>query len=338
MLTVVVDGFFGDTGKGKIVSYLSLADEADIVVRGGVGPNAGHTVVFKGVEYKLRQIPSGFVNKKSKLMIGAGVLLYPPRFFEEIKMTDTQNRVFIDFQTGIIEDKHIKEEESSEHLSKKIGSTKTGCGAAMKDRVLRKLKLAKDIPELSKYLLDVAFEVNKSLDQNGRVIIEGTQGTFLSLYHGTYPYVTSKDVTASAICSDIGIGPKRVDDIILVFKSYVTRVGGGPLENELSIEEAKKRGLLEIATVTGRIRRVAPFNFKYAKRAVMLNSPTQIALTKLDVLFKEDYNKRRFDDLSGEAKAFIENIEDELGVPVTLISTGPDTEQIIDRRAELGLL
>ena len=338
MLSIVVDGFFGDTGKGKIVSYLSLRDDVDIVVRAGVGPNAGHTVVYKGKEYKLRQIPSGFVNRRSKLMIGAGVLVYPPRFFEELEITNSKDRTYLDFQTGIIEDRHIEEEMSSEHLSKKIGSTRTGCGAAMKDRVLRRLKLARDFPELKPFLKDVSLEVNQSLDRGERVIIEGTQGTFLSLYHGTYPYVTSKDVTASAFCSDVGVGPKRVDEVILVFKSYVTRVGGGPLENEYTVEEARERNLLEIATVTGRIRRAAPFNFNYAKRAVMLNSPTQIALTKLDILFKEDFGKKKNEDLSKNAKEFIEKIEEELKIPVTLISTGPDSEQMIDRRQELGLL
>ncbi len=338
MLSIVVDGFFGDTGKGKVVSYLSLRDDVDIVVRAGVGPNAGHTVIYKGKEYKLRQIPSGFVNRRSKLMIGAGVLVYPPRFFEELEITNSKDRTYVDFQTGIIEDRHIEEEMSSEHLSKKIGSTRTGCGAAMKDRVLRKLKLARDFPELKPFLKDVSLEVNQSLDRGERVIIEGTQGTFLSLYHGTYPYVTSKDVTASAFCSDVGVGPKRVDEVILVFKSYVTRVGGGPLENEYTVEEAKERNLLEIATVTGRIRRAAPFNFNYARRAVMLNSPTQIALTKLDILFKEDFGKKKYEDLSKNAKEFIEKIEEELKIPVTLISTGPDSEQMIDRRQELGLL
>ncbi len=338
MLSVVVDGFFGDTGKGKIVSYLSLADDADIVARGGVGPNAGHTVVYNGKEYKLRQVPSGFVNKKALLLIGAGVLVYPPRFFKEVDMTNTKDRIYMDYQTGIIEDRHVEEEQRSEHLGKKIGSTKTGCGAAMRDRVMRKLKLAKDIDELREYLTDVSLAINEALDKNKVVILEGTQGTFLSLYHGTYPYVTSKDVTASSICADVGVGPKRVDDIILVFKSYVTRVGSGPLENELPIDEAKEKGLFEVATVTGRIRRVAPFNFKYAKRAVMLNSPTQIAITKIDVLFKEDRGKRNFSELSKGAKKFIEEIEDRLNVPVSLISTGPETDAMIDRRRELGII
>lgn len=121
-----------------------------------------------------------------------------------------------------------------------------------------------------------------------------------------------------------------------MFKSYVTRVGGGPLENEYTLEEAKKLGVLEIATVTGRIRRAAPFNFNYARRAVMLNSPTQIAITKIDILYKDDYAKREWSSLSSEAKNFITRIEDELNVPVTIISTGPDIKHTIDRRKELG--
>jgi len=338
MLYVVVDGFFGDTGKGKVISYLSLADDIDLVVRGGVGPNAGHTVVFNGRTFKLRQVPSGFVNKRARLLIGPGVLVNPVVFFKEVEETGTRNRVYMDYQTGIIEKKHIEEDRKSSHLSKKIGTTGSGSGPAMRDRVMRILKLAKDFDELKDFLTDVPLEVNTALDTNKKVILEGTQGTFLSLYHGTYPYVTSKDVTASAICSDVGVGPKRVDEVILVFKSYVTRVGGGPLKNEYTREEAEKLGVLEIATVTGRIRRAAPFNFNYAKRAVMLNSPTQIALTKIDVLFKEDYGKTEWDKLSPEARKFISKIEDELNIPVTIISTGPDVKQTIDRRRELGFI
>ena len=338
MLYVVVDGFFGDTGKGKVISYLSLADNVDLVVRGGVGPNAGHTVVLNGRTFKLRQVPSGFVNKRARLLIGPGVLVNPEVFFKEVEETGTRNRIYMDYQTGIIEKKHIEEDRKSGHLSKKIGTTGSGSGPAMRDRVMRVLKLAKDFDELKDFLADVPLEVNTALDANKKVILEGTQGTFLSLYHGTYPYVTSKDVTASAICSDVGVGPKRVDEVILVFKSYVTRVGGGPLENEYTREEAERLGVLEIATVTGRIRRAAPFNFNYAKRAVMLNSPTQIALTKIDVLFKEDYGKTEWNKLSSEARKFINKIEDELNIPVTIISTGPDVKQTIDRRHELGFI
>ena len=107
------------------------------------------------------------------------------------------------------------------------------------------------------------------------------EGTLLSLYFGDYPYVTSKDVSASGICSDVGIrAEKRVDDVLVVFKAYLTRVGSGELQGELSPDETIKRGWQEFGSVTGRLRRAAPFNYDLAKKSIRLNSATQIAITK----------------------------------------------------------
>ena len=144
---------------------------------------------------------------------------------------------------------------------------------------------------------------------------------------------SSKDVTASGICSDVGLGPKKVDEVIVVFKSYVTRVGTGPLARELSPEEAESKGWSEFGTVTGRQRRAADFDFDLAKRAVMLNSATQIAVTKLDVIFPDCAGMKSFNDLSKQAQLFIQNIEMKLNTPVTIIGTGPEIHDIIDRRS-----
>ena len=231
--TVVVCGFFGDTGKGKVISYLSLKDKIAVTARAGVGPNAGHTVVYEGKEYKLRMIPSAFVYSKCRLLMGPGVLINPKILIQEIELTNSQNRAGVDPQCAIIESKHIQADRRGE-LAEKIKTTGTGTGPCNAERALRTVKLARDIPELKDYLTDVPLEVNEALDDGENVLIEGTQGTYLSLFHGTYPYCTSKDVTASAACSDVGVGPTKVDDVILVFKAYTTRVGGGPLPNELS--------------------------------------------------------------------------------------------------------
>mgnify|MGYP003873301233 CR=1 FL=1 len=330
--TVVVGGFFGDEGKGKIISYLALHDKPEIVVRAGVGPNAGHTVIYKGQEYKLRQLPSGFVYEKARLLIGPGVLVNPKILLNEIETTKINpKRVGVDYQCGIIEEGHIERDRKPD-LKGRLGTTGSGCGPANADRALRILRIAKEIKDLEPFLTDVPGELHDALDRGEYVLVEGTQGTFLSLFHGTYPYVTSKDVTASAACSDVGIGPKHVRDVIIVFKAYVTRVGAGPLPGELPEEEAKRRGWLEIATVTGRVRRAAPFNFDLARRAVRLNSASMIAVTKLDVVFPETRGVTDFDKLSDEAKEFIEEIEKKVGVPVKIISTGPDLMETIDLR------
>jgi len=331
--TVVVCGFFGDTGKGKIISYLALKDKVSVAARAGVGPNAGHTVIYNNKTYKLRMMPSAFVYEKSRLLIGPGVLVNPEVFLNEVRLVNADNRAGLDPQCAIIEPKHIEIDRAG-HLASKIKTTGTGTGPCNADRVLRKAKLAKDVPELQPFLTDVPLEVNTAIDSGENVLIEGTQGTFLSLWHGTYPYVTSKDVTASAACSDVGVGPKKVDEVIVVFKAFVTRVGAGPLPGEISWEEAEKRGWAEIASVTGRRRRAAPFNFDLAKRAVMLNSATQAAITKIDILFPECKNARSFSDLSDEAKKFIKKVENEIKTPVTLIGTGPEVWDVVDRRFE----
>jgi len=330
---VVVGGFFGDEGKGKLTAYLALRDRPAIVARGGVGPNAGHTVQTEGKTYSLRMIPSGFVSKDSRLLIGPGVLVDPSILMKEVELTGSKNRTGVDRQCAIIEKKHIDQETQSEHLSKKIGVTKTGVGACNADRALRSAKLAKDIPELADFLTDVSEEINKALSGERDVLLEGSQGTFLSLFHGTYPYCTSKDVCASAICSDVGIGPTEVDEVIVVFKAFVTRVGEGPLEGQLTEEEARNRGWQEYGTVTRRPRRAAPFDFELATKAVHLNGATQAAITKMDVVFPEVAGLKRFEKLPPKASAFVSEVEKAIGIPVTLIGTGPLEEDLIDRKS-----
>lgn len=329
--TVVVGGFFGDEGKGKIISYLAIKDNPKIIVRGGAGPNAGHTISDGEKIYKVRMLPSGFLNRNARIMIGPGVVINPDVLFKEIQDFNASGRAFVDKHCGIIEQEHLDRDSKGE-LKEKIGSTGSGTGPANADRAMRILKMAKDVDSLAPLIVDVAEEVNSALTSNENVLIEGTQGTFLSLWHGTYPFVTSKDVTASGICADIGLGPKNVDEVIVVFKSYVTRVGTGPLANELSLDEAKTKGWSEFGTVTGRQRRAADFDFNLARRAVMLNSATQISITKLDIIFPECAGKNSFEDISNEAKSFIINIEEKLNTPVTIIGTGPNIDDVIDRR------
>lgn len=329
--TIVVDGFFGDGGKGKIVSYLAVADDATVVARGGVGPNAGHTVVKDGVKYKLRMVPCGFVNDKALQLIGPGVVVNTEVLLKEIQETGIADRFGLDPQCAIIEQKHIEQDKKG-YLKEKIGTTGTGTGPCNADRALRVAKMARDQPELAPYLKDVSLLVNEALDRQENVILEGTQGTYISLYHGGYPYVTSKDVCAAAVCSDIGVGPTRIDEVVLVCKAYVTRVGEGPLEGEISHEEAKKLGWDEYGTVTGRQRRAAPFNYVLAKRAVMINGATMIAVTKLDILYPECAGMQDYDTLPEEAKEFLRVIEEKVGLPVGLIGTGPGVKEVIDCR------
>ncbi len=332
---IVVGGQWGDEGKGSIVAYLSLKDKPELIARGGIGTNAGHSVFVDGRRYASRQLPTGFIQRKARLLVGAGVLVDPEVFFKELKMLERFNvskRVGVDGRCAIVEPRHKELDTSNGHLHGKIGTTGSGCGPANADRALRRAKLARDVKELEPYLTDVAAEVNDALDEGKLVLIEGTQGFGLSLYYGTYPYVTSKDTTASAIASDVGIGPKRIDEVIVVFKSFPTRVGAGPFPTEMSQEEAESLGLVEYGTVTGRRRRVGWFDFDFARYSARINGATMIALTMLDKYDKGAFGVTDYDRLPRKAKEFMEEIEERVGVPVGLIRTGPELEHIIDRR------
>ena len=328
--TVITGAFWGDEGKGKIISYLALKDKLDVCLRTG-SVNAAHTVWYQGNRYALHMVPAAFVYEKCRLLIGAGSNVHVAKFLEEVEATNVKNRIGIDHQASIIEEKHSIQDKTSAHL-KGLGTTGWGIGPAIEERVRRTAKLAKDIPELQPYLTDVTTEVNNAIDAGKKVLLEGTQGLMLSLFHGTYPYVTSRDTSASAICSEAGVGPTKVDNVLVVFKAFVTRVGTGPLPEELTKEEALKRGWFETAAGTGRDRRSAPFNFELARKAVMVNGATQAALTKLDVLFPECKGARTYDKLFTEAKQFINEIEKQTEISVVLIGTGPEALDIIDRR------
>ncbi len=324
---IVVGGQFGDEGKGKIISYLSFSEKPDAIARAGVGPNAGHKIKHNGKTYSLRMVPSGFINPEPTLYIGAGVLIDPKVFLKEVEELGIKGRIFIDKRCAIITEKY-KELDAGKN-SQKIGTTKTGCGPTQMARAERTVELAESVGELKEFIRDVPFELAKK--QN--VLIEGSQGFMLSNLYGTYPYVTSKDVSASTFAADVGIGPLFVSDVFLVIKAYTTRVGNGPFKNEIGVKEAEELGFQEYGTVTGRPRRTSrDLHFDDLKLAVQVNSANHICVTKLDVRFPETKGAKSFEELSDRAKEFIKDIEEKLSVPVTLIGTGPGSDEIIDRR------
>ncbi|MEM2910558.1 MAG: adenylosuccinate synthase [Nitrososphaerota archaeon] len=139
---------------------------------------------------------------------------------------------------------------------------------------------------LGRHVGDVSLLVNETLDRGGLVILEGAQGTLLDIDHGTYPFVTSSNTTAGAACNSVGMGPKKVDEVIGVTKAYTTRVGKGPFPTEMDEPVAsmvRERGR-EYGTTTGRPRRVGWFDAVAVRYSIMLNGVTSIAITKADCL------------------------------------------------------
>ncbi|HWE56381.1 MAG TPA: adenylosuccinate synthase [Acidimicrobiales bacterium] len=141
-------------------------------------------------------------------------------------------------------------------------------------------------PRLAPLIGDSVGEVHSALDRGANVLLEGAQATFLDLDHGTYPFVTSSNPVAGGACVGAGIGPRDITSVIGIAKAYVTRVGSGPFPTELTDEIGDllvDRGG-EFGTNTGRRRRTGWFDAVMLRQAARLNSLTEIALTKLDVL------------------------------------------------------
>ncbi len=136
------------------------------------------------------------------------------------------------------------------------------------------------------YLADTVGLLHEALAAGQHLLLEGAQATFLDLDHGTYPYVTSSNPTAGGACAGTGIGPRDIDRIVGISKAYTTRVGSGPFPTELHDELGDR--LVEVGhefgTVTGRRRRTGWLDCVMLRQAVRLNSLSEIALTKLDVL------------------------------------------------------
>ncbi|MBW3669764.1 MAG: adenylosuccinate synthase [Actinobacteria bacterium] len=141
-------------------------------------------------------------------------------------------------------------------------------------------------PRIEPMVVDCVSLVHEALEADEHVLLEGAQATFLDLDHGTYPFVTSSNPTAGGACVGAGVGPRYIDRVIGIAKAYTTRVGAGPFPTELfdEVGDALVDRGREYGTNTGRRRRTGWFDAVMMRQAVRLNSLSEIALTKLDVL------------------------------------------------------
>ncbi len=141
-------------------------------------------------------------------------------------------------------------------------------------------------PRLEPHIADSVALVHEALEADRHVLFEGAQATFLDIDHGTYPYVTSSNPVAGGACVGAGVGPRHIDRVVGIAKAYVTRVGAGPFPTELDDDVGARlaeRGH-EFGTNTGRPRRCGWFDVPMMRQAVRLNSLSELAITKLDIL------------------------------------------------------
>ena len=136
------------------------------------------------------------------------------------------------------------------------------------------------------YVADTVNLLHDARERGDAILLEGAQATFLDVDHGTYPYVTSSNPVAGGAAVGSGLGPRHIDRVVGIAKAYTTRVGMGPFPSELTNElgDALVDIGREFGTVTGRRRRTGWLDTVMLRHATRVNSLTEIALTKLDVL------------------------------------------------------
>ncbi len=234
---------------------------------------------------------------------------------------------------------------------------------------------------IAPYVADTVNELHDALADGSSLLLEGAQATFLDIDHGTYPFVTSSNPIAGGACAGTGLGPRDINRVVGIAKAYTTRVGSGPFPTELVDANGEPdvlgAALIDIGheygTVTGRRRRTGWLDLVMLRHAVRVNSLTEIALTKLDVLdtFDEvkvctDYRRaggtlrgypdlidvlaevepvyttlpgwkttlrgaKADADLHPNARALITLVEQNVGVPVTMVGTGPERDDCVVR-------
>lgn len=354
---VLVGGQYGSEGKGHVAAY--LAREYDVLVRVG-GPNAGHTVSSGSGIYTYHQLPSGAKDTTARLLLGPGMTINYEQLLDEItECKITPDRLFIDPQAMIISKEDIASERG---LVETIGSTGQGSGAAAARRILNRkpglVKLARDIPELREYVGDApnyrgstSRQLELAYNRSLSILLEGTQGSRLSLYHGEYPYVTSRDTNVAGCLAEAGISPSRVRRILMVIRPTPIRVAhpdgneghsSGGLKHEVDFRIVAEQAKLnpqevksnEKTSTTNRDRRVGWFEWEHFRNACALNAPSDIVLTFADYIHADNQNARRFEQLHEDTIKFIEEIERIAQAPVSLINTRfpRDTERTFDLR------
>lgn len=347
-ILAVVGAQFGSEGKGNIVAH--IADQYNVHVRVG-GPNAGHSFKRAGRTFKMQSIPCGWTNQNATLIIGRGALVSVEQLYTEwkeiVQIDPTIHaRLKIDRGAGIISPWHHAEAGGVHgEAHQRYGSTGEGVGVARIARIQRfpganasgfyhagTLPLSfipGDFQEAWLQMLDddtveIMHEYRKAGEN---ILLEGTQGSALSLIHGPWPYVSNHDSNAAQLAADCGLAPRLVDRCLLVMRTLPIRVAGnsGPMQNELSWDDVSRRvghAVTEQTTVTKKTRRVAEWDEALVFRAVQLNCPTSLAVNFMDYLSPEDEGKTSVAELSDRAGAFVEYVERLCGVDVHMIGTG----------------
>jgi len=367
-IQVVVGGQYGSEGKGAVCRWLASGRSTSCVRVGG--PNAGHTAYDPtGKEWKLQQVPIGAIANSRPLYIGAGSEIDTDLLESEIRALDeagfeVSKRLMIDPMATVVLRSHSIEEygHAARHgtsgLTRTIGSTGKGVGAARADRIWRRAAIIRNLPDVQNdhmvYTNSRVFKVKcqdtawwMRNDGSDTLQIEATQGFGLGLHQPTYPFATSVDCRAIDALSQAGISPWEVlpdrFEAWVVLRTFPIRVAGnsGPMYREISWEEIGQEP--EHTTVTKKQRRIGEWDAKLARAALQANGsdnpwcpgprcPVKVVITFLDYVFPPLKNCTDAEHILSLAGDWLRYREEELGVSIRAVGTGPKT--LVDLQGE----
>lgn len=345
---VIVGGQAGSEGKGAITAHLARNNNYTGAIRCG-GSNAGHTAYEnQNNEYIFQVLPvPSIVDPDINLYVGAESFFSIEELMNEVEILrdihgeKQSNRIYVDPKAGIISQRH-REEEAEKRLGEDIGSTTHGVGAARVDKIWRSagdIQLVEECNQLSHLCSET--RVSNAITDEDMVILEGTQGTLLSMNQSDYyPKTTSRDCIASSFLSSAGLPPSATRNVWCVYRTYPIRVSGdsGSMKGEeISFDEIKDRAgydkdISEFTSVTGRQRRIFEWSDEQFETSQRLNRPDKIAITFTDYLGSENYAVSDYEELSDEAKSFISRIADMSDSTVPVVKTGPLPEHVVQNK------
>jgi adenylosuccinate synthase len=271
-------------GNGVVVDPAVLLAERDSLIERGVDVSrlvvSGNAHLIMPYHQELDRLTERFLGRNALGTTKRGI---GPAY------ADKSSRVGLRVQ-DLLDPKIFREKLDVVLHEKNLILTKIYNRPAISAKDIAGLYLDELAPRIAPMIGDTVGLVHDGLDSGKRVLLEGAQATFLDLDHGTYPFVTSSNPVAGGACVGSGLGPRDITSIVGIAKAYVTRVGAGPFPTELEGDTAEYLVSTghEFGTNTGRRRRVGWFDVVMARQAVRLNSLSEIALTKLDVLDKFD--------------------------------------------------
>jgi adenylosuccinate synthase len=263
-------------GNGVVLHIPTFLEEIKILEENGIKIE-GRLLISDRVHvlFEYHKIIDGLQEEmKGGKQVGTTKRGIGPCYTDKIRRNGTRLHELLDFEK--FKEKYM---ENLEMLKKMYGDFEYDHES--------ELAYYKDIIEkIKNTIIDSSYYLNNALKEGKTILVEGANGALLDIDHGTYPYVTSSSPTIGGISTGIGVGARKITNVIGIMKAYTTRVGAGPFPSELNDElgdQIREAGG-EFGSTTGRPRRCGWFDAVVGKYSVMLNSFDSLNLTKLDVL------------------------------------------------------